>query len=86
MASLYKKERSPFWFIQFIDGDGTRHNKSTKLRTDDPGETVQARTLRAQLEAKELNRSAGEMKGGGWDSWVPQYLDRHCQAARTLER
>jgi hypothetical protein len=57
MASLYKKQNSPFWFIQFIDADGTRRNKSTGLRTDSPTETVKARTLRAQLEAKERNRS-----------------------------
>ena len=86
MASIYKKQNSPFWFIQFIDADGTRRNKSTGLRADDPAETVKARALRAQLEAKELNRTAGEISGGGWDTWVPQYLERHCESPRTLER
>ena len=86
MASIYHKQNSPFWFIQFIDADGTRRNKSTGLRADDPGQTVQARALRAQLEAKELQRTAGERNGGGWDTWVPQYLERHCETARTLER
>jgi integrase len=56
------------------------------LRADDPGETLKARAVRAQREAKELNRTAGEVSGGGWDSWVPQYLERHCETARTLER
>ena len=86
MASIYRKNKSPFWFIQFIDADGTRRNKSTGLRADDQGETVKARALRAQMEAKELNRTAGEMSGGGWDTWVLQYLDRHCESPRTLER
>jgi len=86
MASLYKKQNSPFWFIQFIDSDGIRRNKSTSLRTDSPAETVQARALRAQLEAKELNRNAAAISGGGWDDWVPQYLERHCESPRTLER
>jgi integrase len=86
MASLYKKQRSPFWWIQFIDADGERRNKSTGLRTDNPAETVKARALRAQLEAKELSRNAGAVTGGGWDSWVPQYLKRHCESDRTLER
>jgi integrase len=86
MASLYKKQKSPFWFIQFIDADGKRHNKSTGLRTDKPAETVKARSLRAQMEAKELNRNAGEISGGGWDTWVPQYLERHCESPLTLER
>jgi integrase len=86
MASIYRKQNSPFWFIQFIDADGTRRNKSTGLRADNPGETVKARALRAQLEAKELNRTAGEISGGGWDTWVPQYLERHCESPLTLER
>ena len=86
MASIYKKQNSPFWFIQFIDADGTRRNKSTGLRADDPGQTVQARALRAQREVKELNRNAGEISGGGWDTWVPQYLERHCESPRTHER
>ena len=42
MSSIYKKQNSPFWFIQFIDGEGTRRNKSTGLRADNPGETVKA--------------------------------------------
>src|ERR1039457_6841026 len=86
MASIYRKQNSPFWFIQFIDGDGTRRNKSTGLRADDPCETVKARALRTQLEAKELNRNAGEISGDSWDTWVPQYLERHCESPRTRER
>ena len=86
MASLYKKQNSPFWFVQFIDADGVRRNKSTRFRTDSPGETVQARTLRSQMETKELSRVAGEVNGGGWDTWVSQYLERHCETPRTLQR
>jgi integrase len=86
MASIYKRQRSPFWWVQFIDAHGERRNKSTGLRTDDPAETVKARALRAQLEAKELSRNAGEASGGGWDTWVPQYLERHCENAGTLQR
>jgi integrase len=85
MASLYRKKNSPYWFIQFVDTEGKRRNKSTELRANDPGETIQARALRAQLEAKELTRSGGPL-GGNWDTWVPQYFDRHCENARTRER
>ena len=86
MASIYKKKNSPFWFVQFMDSDGTRRNKSTGLRADEPADTVKARVLRAQLEAKELNRNAGEISGGGWDTWVPQYLERHCESPGTFQR
>ena len=86
MASIYKKQNSPFWFIQFVDTDGKRRNKSTGLRADDPGETVKARALRADMESKELNRNAGEVNGDNWDTWVLQFLDRHCETALTHER
>jgi integrase len=86
MASLYEKQNSPFWFVQFIDADGTRRNKSTGLRADNPGQTLKARALRAQLEAKELSRSGVIVEGGGWDTWVPQFLERHCKNDRTHER
>ena len=85
MSSLYRKKNSPFWFIQFIDANGTRRNKSTGLRADDAEATVKARAFRAQLEAKELTRTAGAL-GGSWDTWVPQYLERHCESPRTYER
>src|SRR4051812_3452385 len=77
MASIYRKDRSPFWFIQFIDAGGIRRNKSTGLRADNPGETVKAKTLRAEMEAKELSRTAGEVSGGAWEKWVPSFLERH---------
>lgn len=85
MASIYRKKNSPFWFIQFVDSNGKRRNKSTGLRATSPGETVKARALRAQLEAHELNRSEANDEGG-WDGWVPQFLERHCQSRKTYER
>lgn len=82
---MYRKKNSPYWFVQFIDSNGKRRNKSTELRTDNPGETTQARALRAQFEAKELMRT-GAVEGDGWDTWVPQFLERYCETARTRER
>ena len=86
MASLYRKQRSPFWFIQYVDASGVRRNKSTGLRTDNPGETVKARTLRAEKEVQELSRSGAAVSGETWENWVPQYLERHCDSERTLMR
>ena len=86
MASLYHKTRSPFWFIQYTDAEGIRRNKSTGLRTDNPGETVKARTLRAEMEAKELGRTGSTLAGEPWESWVPKYLERHCESDATLTR
>ena len=86
MASIYKKKNSPYWFVQYVDASGVRRNKSTGLRANEPNETIKARALRAELEAKELNRSAVPLGGGGWDTWVPQYLERHCESPGTMQR
>ena len=56
MACLYHKNRSPYWYIQYVDSDRNKHDKSTGLRADDPNDTVKAKILRAELEAKEYQR------------------------------
>ena len=86
MASIYRKSGSPFWFIQYIDKDGKRRNVSTEYRTDDPGQTIKARTLRANKEAQELSRLGGALDEGQWERWVSGFLERHCESPRTLER
>src|SRR6266566_4959929 len=40
MAYLYRKNRSPFWYIQYVDSDRRKHDKSTGFRADDPNDTV----------------------------------------------
>ncbi len=85
MSYLYRKQRSPFWYVQFVDGDGRKHDKSTGLRVDNPNDTSKARALRAELEAREHHR-APVVNSASWDSWVPQFLERHCKSEKTLER
>lgn len=85
MAYLYRKKRSPFWYVQFVDSDGKRRDRSTGLRADDPNETAKAKSLRAELESKEHLRSASA-RNDTWDTWVLKFLDRHCQTPRTHER
>lgn len=36
MAYLYRKKRSPIWYVQYIDSDKIKQDKSTGLRMDDP--------------------------------------------------
>lgn len=36
MAYLYRKNRSPFWYMHYLDADKVKHDKSTRLREDDP--------------------------------------------------
>ena len=85
MAYLYRKTRSPFWYVVYFDASQKEVHRSTGLRADDPNDTAKAKALRAELEAKEHQR-APVMNSGGWDAWVLKYLERHCQTERTLER
>lgn len=85
MAYLYHKKRSPYWYIQYVDSERKKHDKSTGLRADDPNDTIKAKILRAELEAKEYQR-APVVNGATWDSWVPKFFERHCQSWKTLER
>jgi integrase len=85
MAYLYPKQKSPFWYIQFVDSDGRKRDKSTGLRVNDPNDTVKAKALRAELEAKEY-RSAPTVNSDSWDTWVDKFFKRHCKSERTLER
>lgn len=62
-----------------------QHDKSTGLRADDPNDTAKAKRLRAELEANEHGHIP-LVNGAAWDSWVPKFLDRHCQTDATFER
>ena len=84
MAYLYRKNRSPFWYIQYLDSESKKHDKSTGLRADDPNDTAKAKALRAELEAAE-HRGTPLLNGAGWD-WVPKFLERHCSTEETFRR
>ena len=85
MAYLYRKSRSPFWYVVFFDAQGVERHRSTGFRADDPSETSKAKALRAELEAKEHHHAPGAGRES-WDSWVPQFLKRHCETEKTHER
>ena len=53
MAYLYRKQRPPFWYIQYIDADKIKHDKSARFRTDDPYDTAKAKALRTERESRE---------------------------------
>lgn len=85
MAYLYRKTRSPFWYVVYFDASRKEVHRSTGLRADDPNDTAKAKALRAELEAKEHHHEP-VVDSAGWDSWVPKYLERHCETKLTLER
>ena len=85
MAYLYRKQRSPFWYVQYVDVDKQKHDKSTGLRADDPNDTAKAKVLRAEMEARE-HQKIPLINGAAWDYWVSKFFERHCPTKATLDR
>jgi integrase len=86
MASLFTRERSPFWWIKFRNCKGTVQRKPTAYRLDSKLETRKAREL-AMLRSVEEFRYAGP--GPGEDrhlkNWVPLWL-HGTKSGLTLKR
>jgi hypothetical protein len=73
------------WYSQCDDSGRKKHDKSAGLRADDPNDTVKARILRAEIEAKESQRMP-HINGAAWDNWTPKFFERHCEIKATLDR
>ena len=86
MATKYPKDRSPYWYLQFIDKDGIRRNQSSGLRCDNPKQTAEADVLVAQLTSAEVSRGLhGGTPEQRWE-FVPKFLKDHCGNAGTYKR
>lgn len=86
MASLYKKRRSPFWYMEWRDPKSGRPlNRSTKLRRDSVDHTRKAKQLRAQRTADELEAPVSRSGGGESFKWVEGWL-RMTFKDKTLSR
>jgi integrase len=83
MASLFRRDRSPFWWLRFREG-GKWKNVSTGLRYESEEETRQAELVRAKWAIREFEESG---KGGdaySWD-WVLPWLQKRCKSQRTYD-
>lgn len=75
MASLYKRLRSPYWWVEYVDAAGERRQESTKLRRDATLQTRQARQLRDELTTRELAARLPKSSGPEvWHAWVPRFI------------
>jgi hypothetical protein len=85
MASIKKRKRSPYWWLQFRDLDtGIFRAENTKLRCDSPEDTRKAQKL-ATLKKAEEQRFKTTV-GGDFFAWVPAYLEGQYKNERTLKR
>lgn len=72
MASLYKRARSPFWWIKYRDATGNIVRESTGLRHGQMLDTREAKKLEARRTVEERDSAASV--GEHWLAWVPDYI------------
>lgn len=83
MASLYKRERSPFWYLR-CKVDGAWRSESTGLRVDVRLDTKRAQILCAERTFAEQGAATAERGDAGW-GWVPGWLKHRAPGERSLE-
>lgn len=81
MASLYKRPRSPFWWIKYRDPITLKvRRESTSFRFDNGPNNRAARQLAAQRTAAELAAQPNSQNANeAWDKWVPSWIERRYQ-------
>lgn len=86
MASLYTRTKSPYWWIEYIDGNGKRRQESTRCRMDSVQETRMARQLRAKREMEEMKSPVRSSNDQELEAWVQRWIDtRFSKQPHTLE-
>jgi integrase len=88
MASLYRRKRSPYWWIEYIDAVGERRQESTKLCHDSPAQSRRAIQLRNDLTTREISARTFSRDGAEtWSAWVPRFFEqRYSASPLTLVR
>jgi integrase len=93
MASLFKRQRSPYWWVKYRDPQNPVFNASGKIvaRRESTGfrhshslETRKAREVEAEKTLLE-RKSAGVSARESWDCWVKQFLALRCSGL-SLDR
>ena len=86
MASLYQRDRSPYWWIKYRSATGKICYESTGHRVGIASETAKARQLRARKTQEEADTARVSDKEF-FDCWVLTYLDtRYGKRETTLTK
>lgn len=83
MASLFRRSKSPFWWLRYRPEGGKWRSDSTGLRVDSEEETCQAEVIRATWALRESENRGKEVSGYDW-GWVDVWLEGHCKSPKTL--
>jgi len=85
MASLFKRPRSPYWWIKWFDESGKLTRESTGKRLDSVQETREARRIRASKEMIEQTATPKVRGEQLMSAWVQPWLVATHKKDTTLE-
>jgi integrase len=75
MATIYRRDNSPYWWIKYRNEQGKLVQESTHLRVDDAVQIRQAK--RMLIEKKLVEMKSPRMSGSDvFEHWVLSFLDR----------
>lgn len=75
MASIYKKTRSPFWYVRYRDeSTGLWKDRSTGIRLTDDDSKRKAKAAAFKLTCAESSDGRSRV-AERWESWVFEYFD-----------
>ena len=85
MASIYKRARSPYWWIKYKDpGTGKHVAVSSKILLTAPKKQIEMRLAKFTMDEK-LAATSGKRLGAFAD-WVPQFIDSHYKGEGITAR
>ena len=91
MASIYKRKRSPFWWIKCRDANpqsptvGQTIQFSTGMKVGVGADTRRANQMCAERTLAETKTTANS-PSEPWNVWVTDYLKAYCKTVATLTR
>jgi site-specific recombinase XerD len=86
MASLYKRARSPYYWIKYRDDVNQVQQESTGFRHGIPSETRKAQMVKNEKSLQELQINKHTVDES-WDLWVGEFLNsRYSKSPQTLKR
>ncbi|HWY39357.1 MAG TPA: phage integrase SAM-like domain-containing protein, partial [Chthoniobacterales bacterium] len=85
VASYYKRNGSPYYWLRYQRPDGTWADKSSKVRIDNNGSVRKIKQVTAEHMMRELHIDR-DGQSNRFNTWVPAFLANQYPNPKTLAR
>jgi hypothetical protein len=75
MASIYKRQDSPFLWISYKDAAGKWKSANTGYRNDNPGDRKQAAIVAKRKSLEEMANKPARIASHRWEDWVVPWIE-----------